>query len=288
MLLRCRNSFPNTLLIPLSLTVPDAMAININHTNKGVAILSAKWPKNHLIPSGLSILRIDILPALAAFNSHDNSINDSCNTAKMIQTTANMYSRLFFIWGQIVDIQYSQFKCPYDKTCGVDTNATVPVRKQFLNQFVLSLLQTLYAERHTTQVGYLFFGISQGKMSEKTFVIFVYLIVDQCLLTDQLVIDGIFEPFHDFLQYRLVEHETFAFHHTTHITTGQQLTAFKDNTVSSCVKYIDSQFLVQYFACKNKHFHFLTGFLCLSTYFDSYSCRTAQTWIEKHKIRIMF
>ena len=66
----------------------------------------------------------------------------------------------------MVDVEDAQLAGFHHQTGGVDAHAVVAVRKEFLNQFCLALLQTLYAERHSAQVGNLLLGVTQRKMAQ--------------------------------------------------------------------------------------------------------------------------
>ena len=43
------------------------------------------------------------------------------------------------------------------------------VREELLNQFILTLLETLHAKGHSTQLGDLVLGIAQRQMTQQTF-----------------------------------------------------------------------------------------------------------------------
>ena len=56
----------------------------------------------------------------------------------------------------MVDIEDAELAGFYYQARSVDAHAVVAIRKEFLNQFCLALLQTLYAERHSAQISWLF------------------------------------------------------------------------------------------------------------------------------------
>ena len=70
---------------------------------------------------------------------------------------------LLLVSHEIVNIQDAQFAGPYHQSGGIHAIAVVAVRKQLLHQLVLSLLQTLHAERHSSQTGNLLLGVAQGR-----------------------------------------------------------------------------------------------------------------------------
>ena len=63
---------------PLSTKHPQAIEIRIIHNSTGDVIQSIKWPKNHLIPSLLSILCIGN-SKLTDVIIHDKNTNNTCN-----------------------------------------------------------------------------------------------------------------------------------------------------------------------------------------------------------------
>ena len=123
-------------------------------------------------------------------------------------------SGLFFIRHEIIQVEYAQLKGSHHQSCCIDADASPSLLKQLLNKLILSFFQALDPKRHASQVGDLLFGISQGQMSQESFVVFVNLIVDECLLSHQVFIHAVFESFNDFLEYGLVKHHSFPFHHT--------------------------------------------------------------------------
>ena len=64
---------------------------------------------------------------------------------------------LFHVWQQIVDIEDTQLQGTYHETGGIDT---LGIGEELMYQLVLSLLQTLHAKGHSTQVGDLLLRIT--------------------------------------------------------------------------------------------------------------------------------
>lgn len=64
-----------------------------------------------------------------------------------------MDASLLFIGMQIVDVDDAQLESPHDQTGGIDANAHIAVGKEFLYEFVLTLLQALHAKGHAAKVG---------------------------------------------------------------------------------------------------------------------------------------
>ena len=112
---------------------------------------------------------------------------------------------LFLVGLQVVDVEDTQLDGPHHEPCGVDARASVALGEEFLHQLVLPLLQALHAEGHATQIGDLLLGVAKGEVAQKTFVVFVNLIVDQCFLSLQRSVDALLEAFHDALEDGLVE-----------------------------------------------------------------------------------
>ena len=104
----------------------------------------------------------------------------------------------------MVDIEDTELTVFYQQEGSVETHAVVAVMEEFLNQFCLSLLQTLYAERHSAQGGYLLLGIAQRKMAQETLVILINLIIQQSLLTHQLTVYSPVETVYYLLKDMLV------------------------------------------------------------------------------------
>ena len=90
-------------------------------------------------------------------------------------------------------------------------------------------------------------------MAQESLVVFVNLIVEQCLLIGELAVDRQFKPLYNATQYRFVEHHGLSLHHRAHITTGEQFATLKDNTVGTGIEYIHPQLLVEYLACEDEH-----------------------------------
>jgi hypothetical protein len=89
----------------------------------------------------------------------------------------------FSIGLKIINVKDTKLKGTHNQTGGVDT---LPTRKQFAYQLVLSFLQALHSKGHATKISNLLLGIAKGKMSKETLVILVDLIVNQRLLAYQL------------------------------------------------------------------------------------------------------
>ena len=83
-------------------------------------------------------------------------------------------------------------------------------------------------------------------MTQKAFVVFVYLIVYKSLLPYQCAADVFLKPLHYFLQYRLVENHSLSGHYAGNILTCEHLPAFQDDAVATGIEHIHPQFLVKY------------------------------------------
>ena len=58
-------------------------------------------------------------------------------------------------------------------------------------------------------------------MAQETFVVFVYIIIDNCFLTLCIVGNRCFEAVHNLFQYGIIEHQLFAIHYGLHVCFGQ-------------------------------------------------------------------
>ena len=124
-------------------------------------------------------------------------------------------------------------------------------------------------------------------MAQKTFVILINLVIDQCLLTSQLRRDGMFETLDNLFENGLVEHQLLALHHRHDVVTGQQFTALQDNTIGTGIEHVNPKFLVQYLARKDEHFHLFVEFFGLTTDFNTNGGRTAQSKVEQHEVGLL-
>lgn len=120
----------------------------IIHTSGGAAMLSAKCPKNHLMPS---LLRSERTPDVGMIELiiHEASTSSTCARTRTADNIDSFFIiPLRFVGMQIVDVYDTQFQSLHYEPCGVDADAAVANGKQFLHQFVLSLLKTLNTEGH--------------------------------------------------------------------------------------------------------------------------------------------
>ena len=185
----------------------------------------------------------------------------------------------------MVDIEDAELAGFYYQARSVDAHAVVAVREEFLNQFCLSLLQTLYAERHSAQVGNLLLGIAQRKMAKETLVVLINLIIHQSLLTHQLAVYAPLETVYYLLKDRLVEHQFLAAHTARHIATCKEFATLQDDAVAARIEHIYPEFFVQNFSRKDEYLHVRILLLGLTADFYAYRGRTAQTQVEQNQVR---
>lgn len=184
----------------------------------------------------------------------------------------------------MVDIEDAELAGFYHQAGGVDAHAVIAVREEFLNQFCLSLLQTLYAERHSAQVGNLLLGITQRKMAQETLVILINLIIYQSLLTHQLAVYALLETVYYLLKDRLVEHQFLTSHAARHIATRKEFATLQNDAVAARIEHINPEFFVQNFSCKDEHLHVRILLLGLAADFYAYRGGTAQSEVEQNQI----
>ena len=115
------------------------------------------------------------------------------STWKITMVAPTLAISLFIVGLQVVDVEDAKFEGADHETRGVDT--ALCLREEFLNKLVLPLLKTFHTEWHTTQVGDLFLCISESEMTKETLVVLINLIVDKCLLFDELATDGCLQSF---------------------------------------------------------------------------------------------
>ena len=183
--------------------VPTAIAMSSNHVRAGVVMLSTKLLKNQRMPSDESRERTCHVDGTAA-TSHDirksstwapisrknnlpqsfDSLSCIIHINKSIPPTESRKGELSFIWVKVINIDDAQFEGAHNEACGIDTAPTAG--EEFLYEFVLSFLQTLHTERHTTKSCNLFLGVAEGQMAQEPLVVFINLIVDHGLLVQQL------------------------------------------------------------------------------------------------------
>src|SRR5574344_621235 len=112
-------------------------------------------------------------------------------------------------------------------------------------------------------------------MTEKSFVIFINFIINQCFLAHQLTTNTFFETVYNLFQNRLIEHHFFPIHTTSNISTCEKFTTFQNNTITTGIQYIYPKFLIEYLTGKDKNLYLRILFLRMSTDFYTYSRRTA-------------
>ena len=121
-------------------------------------------------------------------------------------------------------------------------------------------------------------------MTKETLVIFVNLVVHQCLLLDNLAADRGFETLDDLLEDRLVEHQLLAIHHGRDITTSQQLASLQNNTVSPGIQHVHPQFLIQDLTREDQHLHLRVQFLRVTTDLHADGGRSPKAEIKQHEV----
>ena len=174
---------------------PRAESSSMSHTSRGDAIMSVKEPKNQRRPSDESNERTPSI--LVAESSHERMTRRISAISSDRQATPSLLNTLFIIGFEVIDVEDAEFEGTDYEARGVDT--TTALWDEFLDEFVLTFLQTFHAERHTSQIGDLLFGIAQGQMSQETFIILIDLIVHKRLLLHQLSTDGSLETLHNLL-----------------------------------------------------------------------------------------
>ena len=122
-------------------------------------------------------------------------------------------------------------------------------------------------------------------MAQKTFVVFVYIIIDNCLLSALTGQHTLFETFHNLLQNRIIEDKLLAVHHRLYIRSSQQFPGLQDDTVGSGLQCIYPQLFVKPFAGKDQHFQFRTLTVQAGTDVHSDGGRSAQSQIQENQIR---
>ena len=114
---------------------------------------------------------------------------------------------------QVVNIYYPKFYGLDYKAGGIYSHTSVATGEEFLYKLILTFLKTFHSEGHCLEIGYLVLGVAQGKMTKETLVVFVNLIVEQCLLVGELTIYRQFKALYNATKYGFVEHHRLAFHH---------------------------------------------------------------------------
>ncbi|CDC97987.1 unknown [Prevotella sp. CAG:474] len=154
-------------------------------------------------------------------------------------------------------------------------------------QFILTLFQTLHAKRHTAQIGNLLFGIPQGKMSQKTLIVLINLIVNQRLGTHKATPDTMFESLYYLLEYGLIENQTFTAHTAGNITSGEQFATLQNNSVATSIEHIHPEFLIKYLSCKDKDLNPWIILFGVSAQLNAHSGRATKSQVEQHQIGLM-
>lgn len=72
------------------------------------------------------------------------------------------------------------------------------------------------------EISYLLLSVAKSKMAKETLIVFVNLIIHECLLPHQLVAHAMLEALDDFLENGLIEHHFLACHHADHIAACEQ------------------------------------------------------------------
>ena len=75
-------------------------------------------------------------------------------------------------------------------------------------------------------------------MTEKAFVVFVYIITDNGFLPFRIIPDGSFKAFYNLFQYGIIENKFLPVHNGLYIRLGQQFSGLQNDTVGSRIKNI--------------------------------------------------
>ena len=113
-----------------------------------------------------------------------------------------MNVELIDIWFEVVNIKDAKLQGTNHQTGDIDALAS---RKEFLDQFVLALLQALHAKGHATKTRNLLLGIAESEMAQETFVVLVNLVIDKGLLTSQLGADRMLEALDYLFEDKLIQ-----------------------------------------------------------------------------------
>ena len=135
---------------------PKAHINTNNPTNTGEAIRSLNELKNHLIPSEESNERTP--STRMADSSHERITSNVSAITVTRQSQPSRWWYLLVIRFEVVNIQYTQLQGSYNQSRGIHTCGSF--WEEFLDEFVLTFLQTFHTEGHASQIGDLFFGIA--------------------------------------------------------------------------------------------------------------------------------
>ena len=153
--------------------VPQAIDRHKTHDMTGVATTFEYSPKSQRTPSPEKMLRTPP----SGFNAATIHETKHSNASSMNSANAMPAKSLFLIRLQIVDVEYVQLQRTDHKARCIYASFAVTCWEKALDKFILPLFQALYAERHSTQPGYLLFRIAQRQMTEEPLVIFIYLVI---------------------------------------------------------------------------------------------------------------
>ena len=114
-------------------------------------------------------------------------------------------------------------------------------------------------------------------MAQETLVILVYLVSDKSLLPKNLVTHHALELLYNLFENGLIKHQSLAIHHACHVAPRKQFAAFEYNSIATCVKNVEPQFLIKYLARKDKHLNLWKLLLGVPANLYADGGRTAQT-----------
>ena len=121
-------------------------------------------------------------------------------------------------------------------------------------------------------------------MTEKSFVVLVNVIIDNCLLTTLFHCHRLQETGYNLFQYRLVKYHLLSIHDGLHIGRSQQFTGLQDDAYCPSPKRIHPKFLVQNFSGENKHLQLRTFPMKTGANLHANGGRTSQPQVKQHHI----
>ena len=133
----------------------------------------------------------------------------------------------FAIRNEAVEIYDMKLQGAHHETGGIDT-CTFPFGKETVDEIYLAFLQTLDSEGHTSERGNHVLRIAECQMAEESLVILINIVVNDGTGAAVLTDHALLEACHNLLQNGLVEDQTAAVHHQTHIVAGEQFARLED------------------------------------------------------------
>ena len=156
--------------------------------------------------------------------------------------------------------------------------------EETIGEVNLPFLQTLRAERHLTQSGYHVLRIAEGKMTQETLVVLVYLVFQTGINGSLLLADVLAEAGHDFLEERFVEDQVAAMHHLHHVVALKEVPRLENDAVGTSVEYINPEALVQDFSGKDENLHVGKASAQLSADIHPYRCAASESEVEQNEV----